>query len=73
VPWIDPYVKRDGTQVRGYHRSAPGGRGAVAVLALLVVAGIGSGNVTVDKGDGKAPVPKAVVYSVEHQPAPGQR
>lgn len=55
VPWINPYVKKDGTHVRGHSRWAPGARHQMAVLVLvgIVVCGSGSGQIKIVTGDSR--------------------
>lgn len=60
VPWTDPYVRNDGTQVRGAGRCAPGAWHELTILpsAGLVIRGFGSGRVTSDTGGGRTtPMP----------------
>lgn len=74
MPWINPYVKRDGTEVSGHQRSAPGSKRqtTIAGIVVLIVWALGGGHVTIATGDGNAPRPRqdAVVYPIVH-PAPG--
>lgn len=64
MPWVNPYVRKDGTPVRGYSRWAPGARREMAILAVvgLMAVGIGNGNVTVGTGNGTGPRPQSTVH-----------
>lgn len=55
VPWTDPYVRNDGTQVRGARRCAPGTWHELTIPASagLVIQGISSGRVTFDMAGGQ--------------------
>lgn len=46
MPWVRPYVRSDGTPVRGHSRWAPGARREMTALAVigLAVVGLGNGN-----------------------------
>lgn len=61
MPWVRPYVRSDGTPVRGHSRWAPGARGEMSILALvaLAVAGMGGGGITA--GGGTTPRPQPTV------------
>ncbi|MFI8194385.1 hypothetical protein ACIF8T_37635 [Streptomyces sp. NPDC085946] len=44
MPFVRPYVRSDGTPVRGHFRWAPGARRELTVFALIAVAVVGFGN-----------------------------
>jgi hypothetical protein len=75
VPRISSYVKRDGTVVKEYSRTAPGARRELMRLGVfvMVVWAVGSGSVTV-KPDDSGPVTRKerVVYPIV-QPSNGGR
>lgn len=61
MPWVRPYVRKDGTAVRGYSRWASGARREMAILATVAVVVVGGGNAM--DGSGKA-------SGSEHRPRP---
>ena len=74
MPWVDGYVRADGTKVRGYSRWAAGARNEMAKIAVfgLVVLGFGGGTAATTSGSssGELPKPKSsVVYPITF---PGQ-
>lgn len=74
MPWVRPYVRSDGTPVRGHSRWAPGARREVTifgVVALAVVA-LGNGNVSAP-GEG-VPRPQSTVrYPIRFDDGPPAR
>ncbi|MFI2380158.1 hypothetical protein ACH5AO_34700 [Streptomyces sp. NPDC018964] len=44
MPFVRPYVRSDGTPVRGHSRWAPGARRELTVFVLIAVAVVGFGN-----------------------------
>lgn len=67
MPWVRPYVRRDGTRVKGYSRWAAGGRREMSVVVMvgLAVVVLGNPSTSADSLD-KAPRPGSkAVYPVE--------
>ncbi|ANP51401.1 hypothetical protein J2Z21_002800 [Streptomyces griseochromogenes] len=59
MPFVRPYVRADGTQVRGHVRWAPGARREMTILAVfgLVVLGFGHAGGRNENGAGPQPRP----------------
>ncbi len=75
MPWVRPYTRADGTQVRGHSRWAPGARREMSLLAMFVAAVAVLGNGTpgpgTDSGADRLPRPKSTtVYPIRF---PGTR
>ncbi len=72
MPLVRPYVRKDGTPVRGYSRWAAGGRREMAILAAVALVVVGGGNAM--DGSGKAsgaergPRPKPTAVYPVHLP-----
>lgn len=70
MPYIEKYVKADGTVVRRHHRWAAGARHEMAILAVAAVAivgignGNGNGNISTGTGSGQAPPQKAATHPI---------
>ncbi len=65
MPWVRPYVRSDGTPVRGHSRRAPGARREMTIFALfaLAVVGFGNGHASADgAGDKRGPGPRSTVH-----------
>ncbi len=62
MPWVRPYVRSDGTPVRGHSRWAPGARREMTILAVvaLAVVGMGGGGAA-GAGSGTTPRPQSTV------------
>lgn len=72
-----PYVRSDGTPVRGHFRWAPGARRELTILALAAVAVVGLGNSNGGASGTTGPRTKpgegpAVTYPVRFDQNPGQ-
>lgn len=67
VPWIGPYRRADGTQVKGHSRWAAGARREMAIIVVAGLVVVAGGNTTPSKAtDGKPyPRPTAGVYPVK--------
>ena len=74
MPWVNDYVRADGTKVRGYSRWAPGARSEMAKLALfgLLVLGFGGGTAATSSGSGSGELPKPKSTAVYPITFPGQ-
>lgn len=66
MPWIRPYVRADGTQVKGHSRWAAGARREMAIVAVVGVVVLAGGNTAPSKGPGGKPYPRPTsgVYPV---------
>ena len=73
MPWIDHYVRRDGTQVRAHWRSAAGSGIGVLVFGALLLVMVGyRGQGAVDTGQtGPAPA-RTVHYPITFSPTAGR-
>lgn len=72
MPYIEPYVKGDGTRVRGHYRWAAGARKEMTIFAVvaLAVVGMGSGTAGVG-GGGQSPAPNSTVrYPIKFEDQP---
>lgn len=60
MPFVRPYVRSDGTPVRGHTRWAPGARRELTIFAFAALVVLGYGN-SADAGDasGTRPQPQA--------------
>lgn len=75
MPWVRPYVRSDGTPVRGHSRWAPGARREMTVLAVigLAVVGFGNGNAS-GAADTRTPRPQPTTsYPIRFDNAPNLR
>lgn len=65
--WVRPYVRRDGTQVKGHSRWAPGARQNMAVIVLVGFVLLAGGNGSPSTGPDGKPYPKPTpgVYPVK--------
>ncbi len=72
MPWIDRYVKADGTTVRGHWRSAAGSGTAVLMFGVLLFVAAGNhGQASADpEHTGPAPA-RTVHYPITFPPAKG--
>ncbi|MFE5807906.1 hypothetical protein [Streptomyces sp. NPDC056491] len=81
MPWINTYVKSDGTKVSGHLRLPPGARRETALLGLIVAGVFIFGNSSTTAGADAAPGPElpqpqsTSIYPIkwpawENQPTP---
>lgn len=64
MPFVRPYVRSDGTPVRGHTRWAPGARREMTIFAVFGLAVLGFGNTsTTGVTDGGLPTP-SVTYPI---------
>ena len=71
MPWVRPYVRSDGTPVRGHSRWAPGAKRETMVFGLVALAVVGLGNSNVSAGAEGAPQPHPTVqYPIQFDSAP---
>ena len=79
MPWVRPYVRSDGTPVRGHSRWAPGARREMTVLAVVALAAVGMGSGGSSAGSATTPRPQPTVRypikfnsttTVKQQPQP---
>nr|PPQ62721.1 hypothetical protein C5F59_38880 [Streptomyces sp. QL37] len=56
MPWVRPYVRRDGTRVKGHSRWAAGGRREMSVVVMFGLAVVVLGNPS-GSGSGSADGP----------------
>lgn len=61
MPWVRPYVRSDGTPVRGHSRWAPGARREMTILAVVALAVVGMGSGGASTGGGTTPQPQSTV------------
>ncbi len=61
MPWVRPYVRSDGTPVRGHSRWAPGARREMMILAVVALAVVGMGGSGASTGNGTTPRPQSTV------------
>ncbi|RMB79499.1 hypothetical protein CTZ28_45270 [Streptomyces shenzhenensis] len=74
MPWIRPYVRSDGTPVRGHSRWAPGARREMTIFALVALAAVGLGNGNATAGGGQSPSPRSTVkYPIRFDTVPAPR
>ncbi|MEU6571981.1 hypothetical protein [Streptomyces parvulus] len=74
MPWVRPYVRSDGTPVRGHSRWAPGARREMMIFSVVALAVVGLGNSNISAGDGKTPRPQTTVqYPIRFEGAPAKR
>lgn len=60
MPFVRPYVRSDGTPVRGHSRWAPGARREMTIFAVFGLAVLGLGNTSTANGtDSGSPTPSA--------------
>ncbi len=74
MPWVRPYVRFDGTPVRGHVRWAPGAKRETVVFAVVALAVVGPGTSDISAGEGSTPRPHSTVqYPIrwDHAPAAG--
>ncbi|MFJ3446415.1 hypothetical protein ACIPM2_35200 [Streptomyces sp. NPDC086081] len=69
MPFVRPYVRSDGTPVRGHFRWAPGARKELAIFTMVAVAVVGFGNSNGRAGESTGPAVKpgdgrAVTYPI---------
>jgi hypothetical protein len=74
MPWVRPYVRSDGTPVRGHSRWAPGARHEMTIFAVIALAVVGIGNGNASTGSGTTPRPQPTVsYPIQFDDAPAPR
>lgn len=66
MPWIRPYVRSDGTAVKGHSRWAAGARREMTIFGLFALAVVGFGHSTTASTDGPGAVPRP--QSTVHYP-----
>lgn len=73
MPWVRPYVRSDGTPVRGYWRWAPGAKRETMIFGVVALAVVGLGNGNVSAGGGGTPRPQPTVsYPIRFDNAPAK-
>lgn len=55
MPWVQLYVRSDGTPVRGHSRSAPGAKRETMIFGFVALAVLGLGNTNVSTTGGEKP------------------
>ena len=66
MPWVRPYVRSDGTKVKGYSRWAAGGRREMSIVVMVGLAVAVLGNPSSADGTGNSPRPTpGAVYPVQ--------
>jgi hypothetical protein len=74
MPWVRPYVRSDGTPVRGHARWAPGARRETMIFAVVALAVFGLGNSDISTGERSTPRPRSTVqYPIRWDHAPAAR
>lgn len=74
MPWVRPYVRSDGTQVRGHSRWAPGAKRETMIFGVVALAVVGLGNSNVSAGSGGTPRPQSTVqYPIRFDDVPTAR
>lgn len=74
MPWVRPYVRSDGTPVRGHSRWAPGAKRETTIFAVVALAVVGLGNSNISTGEGSTPRPRSTVhYPIRWDHAPAAR
>ncbi|QTD95711.1 hypothetical protein S1361_38440 [Streptomyces cyanogenus] len=64
MPFVRPYVRSDGTPVRGHSRWAPGARREMTIFALFGLAVFGIGHASAANGTDSAPHRPSVTYPI---------
>lgn len=59
MPFVRPYVRSDGTPVRGHSRWAPGARREMTIFALFGLAVLGFGHISPTNASNTEPRPSA--------------
>lgn len=62
MPWVRPYVRSDGTPVRGHSRWAAGARRETTIFAVVALAVVGFGNGNAPASGGASPRPQSTVH-----------
>lgn len=71
MPWVRPYVRFDGTPVRGHSRWASGAKRETMIFAVVALAVVGLGNSNSATGEGDTPRPQSTVqYPIRFDHAP---
>ena len=74
MPWVWPYVRSDGTPVRGHSRWAPGARREMTIFAVVALCAVGLGNSNASAGNGTKPQPQPTVhYPIKFADVPALR
>jgi hypothetical protein len=74
MPWVRPYVRSDGTPVRGHSRWAPGAKRETMIFAVVALAVVGLGNSSISTREGSTPRPQTTVhYPIRFDHAPAAR
>ncbi len=72
MPWVQEYVKADGTQVRAHWRSAAGSGTGVLVFGLILLAAAGyHGHTPADAGQTGPTPARTVHYPITFAPVAG--
>lgn len=64
MPFVRPYVRSDGTPVRGHSRWAPGARREMTIVAVFGLAVLGFGNAQTANGTDNTQPQPSVTYPV---------
>jgi hypothetical protein len=64
MPLVRPYVRSDGTPVRGHSRWAPGARREMTIFAAFALAAIGFGTTSTEHGPDTGTPRPAVTYPI---------
>jgi len=67
MPFVQPYVRSDGTPVRGHSRWAPGARREMTVFAVFGLAVLGIGNASTGVGANSTSPEPSVTYPVRFE------
>jgi hypothetical protein len=74
MPWVRPYVRSDGTPVRGHSRWAPGARRETMLFGVVALVVVGLGNSNASAGGEGTPRPQSTVqYPIRFDNAPAAR
>ncbi|QER90585.1 hypothetical protein F3L20_33735 (plasmid) [Streptomyces tendae] len=74
MPWVRPYVRSDGTPVRGHSRWAPGARRELTIFGVVALAVVGLGNGNGSAGGERVPRPQSTVqYPIRFDDVPAAR
>ncbi|MEU1185198.1 hypothetical protein ABZ464_47855 [Streptomyces sp. NPDC005820] len=70
MPFVRPYLRSDGTPVRGHSRWAPGARREMTIVAAVGLAVLGFGNVQTATGTDTTQPHPSVTYPVRFDRVP---
>lgn len=71
MPFVRPYVRSDGTPVRGHSRWAPGARREMTIVAVFGLAVLGIGNAQTANGTSSTQRHPSVTYPVRFDRSTG--